>query len=511
MKRFTLLICLLINVASFAAEGKNGWQYRDSLDKMTDEKMSIASIQSDNKVEFSFPYQGGSQMNIVIRKRGERSAEAFILISKGQFSASEYSGTDKIEVRTDLQEPKVFKTIDPNDNSFDCLFIDNAADFLDYIYNAKVIKIRATFHDEGNRLFSFTSDMPLSVVLKQNGGNIKNVTEVIQNAILYARDKNQFCGFGFIARQEGETYLFCDRNLISDNISFSFANGENFNITNETIYYSLSRNLVRIKVSTERDAIEVFDKKVKFFSKCYIPVLNEQDKELSYKSFNILGEDNNDEIFVFGKQDLLSILTNKNSGCPIVLENGKVVATFHNSTKYNNKSEWRALKLSNSGWTKIPISSHKNFMNEVKSALIFIETLSFEDDKKIVTNDSIFQKLKAVKLHPTLKTKLSKIAAQDKIYLTALKKLEKLEDDKKNYPISSMRHPKNSKIVTQKEKVSKEIRKRLMMRIKALNDLTIYLGKLEVPVSELNADVDILKKNIDERQRILESIVRELK
>lgn len=138
-----------------------GWEYFSKTDEMTDKETKWASMKSVNSFEFDFPYNGGSYLTLSVRKSPKYGTDVYIHISKGQFLASEYNGTNKVSVRFDEDTPITFSTNEPSDGSSDLLFINNTKRFIERAKSAKSIKIQATFYQEGDRVFTFTTTHPL--------------------------------------------------------------------------------------------------------------------------------------------------------------------------------------------------------------------------------------------------------------------------------------------------------------------------------------------------------------
>lgn len=137
------------------------WNYSTETDEMNDSKSRFASLTSDNTVDFDFPYQGGSYLNLTVRYMKKYGTDVYIKISSGQFICNEYQGTNNVRVRFDNGSPIKFSTNEPSDGSSDLLFLSNAKKFIKLAKQAKIIKIEAPFYQEGNRVFTFTVDKSL--------------------------------------------------------------------------------------------------------------------------------------------------------------------------------------------------------------------------------------------------------------------------------------------------------------------------------------------------------------
>ena len=140
-------------LTSEKAETKSDWKYSEETDEMTDKIAYFATVQSENEVEFDFPYQGGSTLSFTLRDSPEFGKDAYIRISKGQFNV-QYNGT-KIKIRFDDKEPITVTANEASDGSMDILFLRNYAKLVNALKEAKTMKINVEFFNEGIRTFTF--------------------------------------------------------------------------------------------------------------------------------------------------------------------------------------------------------------------------------------------------------------------------------------------------------------------------------------------------------------------
>lgn len=140
------------------------WQISKWTDEMTDKETKVASIVSSNKVNFDFPYEGGSTLKMSIREKNN-TIDVYFRISKGQFVCSEYSGTDNITIRFDDEPAKKYKASESSTNDSEIIFIARTADakaILNKCKTAKTIKVQTNFYSEGSRVFTFEPEEPLT-------------------------------------------------------------------------------------------------------------------------------------------------------------------------------------------------------------------------------------------------------------------------------------------------------------------------------------------------------------
>lgn len=143
---------------------KSQWSMSTSIDPMTDKPTTIATLRSQNKASFDFPYEGGSTLTMTLRNK-DNKLDVYFTISKGQFVCNEYSGTDKAIIRFDEEEAITYKTSESATHDSDILFIKNASavkSIIDKCKTAHSIKVQLNFFDEGSRVFEFKVDEPLN-------------------------------------------------------------------------------------------------------------------------------------------------------------------------------------------------------------------------------------------------------------------------------------------------------------------------------------------------------------
>lgn len=133
-------------------EIKEYWEYSESEDKMTGVIKKYAVNTSTNKLNFEFPYDGGSSATITLRKNN-KSLDVLLKISKGQFITSYSGGT--IRVKFGESQPTKFKYALPSDGSSDILFIEPANKFVNELKKSNNVIIEAEFYNEGLRQMEF--------------------------------------------------------------------------------------------------------------------------------------------------------------------------------------------------------------------------------------------------------------------------------------------------------------------------------------------------------------------
>jgi hypothetical protein len=132
------------------------WSYSTSHDAMRDADTYYAQLNSNDLLYFDFPYGGGSQPSLVIRKSPEYGIDAMLQVTKGQFDPDYYN--PNIAVKFDNGKVQRYSVSEAADGSSTVLFIGNATRFINAISRAKSVTIEAPFYKEGRRQIAFSTD-----------------------------------------------------------------------------------------------------------------------------------------------------------------------------------------------------------------------------------------------------------------------------------------------------------------------------------------------------------------
>lgn len=143
--------------AAAAAEARRlalKWSYRSSEDPMTSRPSRSAVIQSENTVNFDFPYQGPQHGTLQIRDHPTYGSDVILTIERGQFLCQSYTDC-QIRVRFDESSAQRWNAVGPADNSSTAIFLRNQAGFRQRLRSAKVVRIQAAIYQEGEPTFEF--------------------------------------------------------------------------------------------------------------------------------------------------------------------------------------------------------------------------------------------------------------------------------------------------------------------------------------------------------------------
>ena len=153
MKRASLAALILWLIAASASAEISKWQYSDSNDKMRNQKTVFAYVYSLNKVNFDFPYSGGSEAILVLRISPKSGKDVYINITKGQFHCRHDGCT--VAIKFDNEPVSEYEAVESASGSSDILFIKPYDAIVAKLKKAKSLIIEAKFFQEGTRQFEF--------------------------------------------------------------------------------------------------------------------------------------------------------------------------------------------------------------------------------------------------------------------------------------------------------------------------------------------------------------------
>jgi hypothetical protein len=139
--------------ASTDADAGSSWTYSSDKDAVRNTTNDYASITSDNKVEFEFPYNGGSTLTMSIRH--DYSGDNVIFeISKGQFVCGVETCSGEMNVDGAMRR---LTLVGASDGSANVLFVRGGAGVIKALKSGKKIIVEVPFYQSGNRQFTFTT------------------------------------------------------------------------------------------------------------------------------------------------------------------------------------------------------------------------------------------------------------------------------------------------------------------------------------------------------------------
>lgn len=145
--------CREANRKAYGAVG--GWNYTTRKDEMRGTDVTTASIYSPKRLEFPFPYAGGSTAELYLVKSQSRTSIG-LQIERGHLLCH---GTGDSEVKVKFDDGKVqdFRCVHASDGSANVLFIQPEARFLSALKASKKVLIEVEFYQQGTRQIPFNT------------------------------------------------------------------------------------------------------------------------------------------------------------------------------------------------------------------------------------------------------------------------------------------------------------------------------------------------------------------
>jgi hypothetical protein len=140
--------------ASAKAADAGKWSYFSDTDQMTGRTSRTATIESENTVDFDFPYQGAQHATLTIRNHPSYGRDAILSIREGQILCQSYEDCT-IKIRFDDGRAESWSAAGAADHSTTTVFIRSNDRFLQRMRAANVVRIQIPVYQEGNPTFEF--------------------------------------------------------------------------------------------------------------------------------------------------------------------------------------------------------------------------------------------------------------------------------------------------------------------------------------------------------------------
>ena len=141
---------------------KKGWTHTEEKDEMRGGTDTYDFITSDNTVDFDFPYNGGSSLQIVIRHSIKYGTDVYLSIDKGQFSGNEFANGNYVSIKFDNGEIMKYYFNGEEDGNTSAIFLKKKNELISKFRTARTIMIEAPFFQEGRQVFKFNNIEPYS-------------------------------------------------------------------------------------------------------------------------------------------------------------------------------------------------------------------------------------------------------------------------------------------------------------------------------------------------------------
>lgn len=151
--------------AAAAAAAAAVWRYHEDNDASTNQKLSYATVNSLNTIEFGFPYAGAQRATLLLQPR-KSAATIRLIIEHGQFlcrSSTDGSNGCYVPVKFNGGGLDIWYAQLPNDGRTNVLDFGKPDDdskngtgcIVDELAKAKSLALRVTFYYEGDRTIEF--------------------------------------------------------------------------------------------------------------------------------------------------------------------------------------------------------------------------------------------------------------------------------------------------------------------------------------------------------------------
>lgn len=132
----------------------SGWSYDTERDQVRGRNVYYASVDSQNQVEFDFPYAGGSTLTMTVRKHPQYGDDVIFHISKGQFVCGVEGCSGTINYGSG---PQRLSLTEPGDYDSQSLFASSGAAVIGHLKAADKVVVELPFYQEGNQQFTFNT------------------------------------------------------------------------------------------------------------------------------------------------------------------------------------------------------------------------------------------------------------------------------------------------------------------------------------------------------------------
>ena len=142
------------SVSEAVPDLKKNWIYDETKDEMSGDSTYLATNTSTNMVELEFPYSGGTNLNIVLRKDAEHGNDVIFAVNKGQLFCT-YNDC-YISAKFDDGPVEKFTTAEAEAGSSEVLFLaNNQSGFVKKLKSAQSVMIEVQFFNHGKEQFKF--------------------------------------------------------------------------------------------------------------------------------------------------------------------------------------------------------------------------------------------------------------------------------------------------------------------------------------------------------------------
>lgn len=144
-----LVLILMMTFASFASFA---WERQEDVDQMRGTKTSFTYTISVNKVDFPFPYNGGSTLELNIRNRKQDGVAVALIVKNGQFLCHKECW---IDAKFDDGKIQRFRSSQSSSGKPNLIFVTPNSTFIGKLKKSKTLMVEVDFYNAGREQFQF--------------------------------------------------------------------------------------------------------------------------------------------------------------------------------------------------------------------------------------------------------------------------------------------------------------------------------------------------------------------
>jgi|GEM_PF-717001 len=128
------------------------WTYENRVEAVDESVTHRASLTSPTRLQFGFPYAGGSTVRLGLRER-DNDALVSLHVSNGVFNKSFQGGS--VQIRFDAGPPVTYRYSAAENGSATIIFLDQPDAILRKLKSSRTIVVDLDFYNQGNRQCTF--------------------------------------------------------------------------------------------------------------------------------------------------------------------------------------------------------------------------------------------------------------------------------------------------------------------------------------------------------------------
>lgn len=138
------------------SSSKTKWEYSEEIDKMEGTTTYFAELPSTNKINFKFPYKGGSTLSINLRNKGAGN-EVYLYLDKGQIMPS-LRGEKAMKFKFDDESTINYSYTTASGAANNYVFLDKKKEIINKLLKAKKVMIEIEIFNEGLNVFEYDAE-----------------------------------------------------------------------------------------------------------------------------------------------------------------------------------------------------------------------------------------------------------------------------------------------------------------------------------------------------------------